>query len=192
MKERLPLVLSASALAVALLGATPLGQAAGNVIATAVPLAAKANFATNAGKLNGRTSSTRPKAGQIPVLGTSGKLPASIGAVGPPGPKGDPGAKGDAGPAGPPGASGYQQVVRADVQIKAGDTNAGDDVSCPSGKSVISGGYQVSGSLLSGGGDFIVREANPISNQVWRFRAYHPTGNSGTVTLRVICASVSS
>jgi hypothetical protein len=192
MKQRLSLAMSASALLVALLGTTPLGHAAGEVLAR-VPYAAKAGFASNAGKLNGHTSSVRPRAGQIPVLNASGKLPASIGAVGPQGAAGSAGAAGPAGPAGPAGASGYEQVVKEDVRINAGENNAGDDVTCPSGKSVISGGYQItSNSLLTGGGDFIVREAEPASNQIWRFRAYHPTGNSGTVTLRVICAVVTS
>jgi hypothetical protein len=192
MKERLPLVLSASALLVALLGTTPLGQAAGTVIAKGVPYATKAGFATNAGKLNGHISSARPRAGQIPVLNTLGKLPASIGAVGPQGPAGVPGAKGDAGPAGPPGASGYQQIVKDNVRINGGDKNGGDDVSCPSGKSVLSGGFLASSSLLSQGTDFVLRESEPISNQTWRFRWYHPTGSGGDVTLRVICATVTS
>jgi hypothetical protein len=184
MNQRLSLALSASALLVALLGTTSLGHAAGEILAK-VPYAARAGFAVNAGKLNGHTSSLRPRAGQIPVLDASGKLPASIGAVGPQG------GAGPAGPAGPAGASGYEQVVKENVRIDAGDRNAGDDVSCPSGKSLISGGYLItSNALLSGGGDFIVREAQPISNQTWRFRAYHPTGNSGTVTLRAICAAV--
>ena len=65
MRQRLPLILSATALLVSVLGATPIGQAAGGVIGKAVPLAL---FAKNAGKLNGHTSSVRPKAGQIPVL----------------------------------------------------------------------------------------------------------------------------
>jgi hypothetical protein len=182
MKQRLSLAMSATALLVALLATTPLGHAAGEAVLAKVPYAARAGFALNAGKLNGRTSSLKPRAGQIPVLDPSGKLPASIGAVGP---------QGAAGAAGPPGATGYEQVVKENVRIDAGNRNAGDDVSCPAGKSLISGGYVItSTALLSGGGDFIVREAEPVSNQIWRFRAYHPTGNSGTVTLRIICAAV--
>jgi hypothetical protein len=88
MRQRLPLVFSATALVVAVFGVTPLGQAAGNLIGKAVPVAL---FAKNAGKLNGHTSSVAPKAEQIPVLGPDGKLPASIGAVGPKGDQGLPG-----------------------------------------------------------------------------------------------------
>jgi hypothetical protein len=197
MKQRLPLILSSSALIVALLGTTPLGKAAGNAIAKVVPYASKAGFARNAGKLNGHTSSATPKRGQIPVVGASGKLPASIGAVGPSGPPGADGAPGQqgaagaAGPAGPPGVSGYEQVVTDDVSIGKGDSSGGADVTCPAGKSVLSGGYSISSGLLSSA-DFKVRDAEPISNQVWRFRAYNPTGKGGTVSLRVICAIVSS
>ncbi len=194
MKQRLPLILSTGALVVALLGTTPLGRAAGDAIAKGVPFATRAGFANNAAKLNGHRSSLRPTRGQIPVVGASGRLPASLGAVGPIGPQGPagpPGPKGDAGPAGAAALSGYEQVVKDNVSIGAGDTNAGTDVSCPAGKSVISGGYSVSSKLLSSG-DFVVRDAEPVSNQVWRFRAYHPTGNNGTVDLRVICAIVSS
>src|SRR5712692_8933467 len=106
MRERLPIVLSASALLVAVFGATPLGHAAGRVIHSVPPFAARAGFAKlagtadNAKRLAGHRASVSPKAGDIPVLGSSGKLPASIGAVGPQGPqgpKGDPGAKGDKG-----------------------------------------------------------------------------------------------
>ena len=64
-----------------------------------VPRAKRADFAANAGKLNGHKSSLNPTRGQIPVVGADGKLPASIGAVGP---------QGDQGPAGPAGAGGYQ------------------------------------------------------------------------------------
>ncbi|HZO63241.1 MAG TPA: hypothetical protein VFB35_09720, partial [Gaiellaceae bacterium] len=107
MKQRMPLVLSATAVVVALLGVTPLGQAAGQAIEAAVPPFAKtsgfAKFAGDSSKLNGHSSSRSGRAGTIPVVGKDGKLPASIGAVGPQGPKGD---KGDRGPAGGAGAEG--------------------------------------------------------------------------------------
>jgi hypothetical protein len=195
MKQRLPLILSSTALVVAVLGTTPLGHAAGDAIAKVVPYASTAGFAKNAGKLQGHVSSTRPRPGQIPVVGPSGKLPAYIGAVGGSGAPGSPGAKGatgPAGPAGPPGASGYEQVVRDNVQVNAGDKNVSADVSCPTGKSVISGGYSISPQLAQGGGDLFVKDATPVSNQVWRFRAYHLTGQTGSIDLRVICATVGS
>jgi hypothetical protein len=103
MTKRFPIIVSVVALLVACLGATPLGQAAGNVVATIVPYAKMAGTAKNAAKLNGHRSSTAPRAGQIPILDRNGKLPASVGAVGPQGP---PGRQGDQGLKGDPGLKG--------------------------------------------------------------------------------------
>jgi len=58
MRERLPIVLSALALLVALLGSTPLGEAAGNAV----------RFATNAGKVDGIDASRTPKAKKLLAL----------------------------------------------------------------------------------------------------------------------------
>ena len=94
MRQRLPLVLSASALLVAVFGATPVGHAAGRVIHAVPPFATRAGFAKfagtadNAKRLSGHKASRSPKAGDIPVVGANGKLPVSIGAVGPQGPAG--------------------------------------------------------------------------------------------------------
>ena len=73
MKQRLPLVLSATALLVALLGFTPLGEAARN----AVP------FALNSGAVNGIKASRFAKPGYLVALNRHGKFPASVGQVGP-------------------------------------------------------------------------------------------------------------
>jgi hypothetical protein len=108
MRQRAPIVLSITALVVAVLGATPLGQAAASRLAAVVPpFARTAGFARlsgNSNKLNNHKSTLRGLPGTIPVVGANGKLPASIGAVGPQGPAGPAGAagaKGDRGPAGP-------------------------------------------------------------------------------------------
>jgi hypothetical protein len=99
-------------LLVALLGATPLGHAAGRAVHAVPPFAARAGFAKfagtadNAKRLARHKASTAPKAGDIPVLGANGKLPASIGAVGPAGPQGPAGSRGPAGPKGEKGDDG--------------------------------------------------------------------------------------
>jgi hypothetical protein len=177
MRQRLPVMLSATALVVALLGVTPLGRASADAIGKAVPFANVAGFAKNSGKLNGRTSSRAPRAGQIPVLDASGKLPASIGAVGPAGP---------AGAAGPPGASGYQQLTR---QINLPDKGTTETIQCPSGKSVLAGGFS-----LPRGGDFVVIDSRPISETTWLVRIQNNTGQggSGSTTLYIVCANVTS
>jgi len=74
MRARLPLILAATALAVAVLGSTQAGQAAYHVL-NVVP---RALFADNAGKLDGHVASVTPRAGQIPVLDSRGQLSQSI------------------------------------------------------------------------------------------------------------------
>jgi hypothetical protein len=181
--RRLPLILSATALAIAVLGMTSLGQAAGSAIEKAVPLARVAGFAKNAGKLNGHKSSIRPHAGQIPVLGPDGKLPAWLGAVGPAGAKGDPG------PQGPAGISGYQRVQQQVTPPSGRDKTNTYTVSCPGGKSVLGGGFEFGQSADTT--DLSVYESTPSSNSSWEFKVRNTTGNSGkTVTLSAVCANV--
>lgn len=145
MRQRLPLVLAATALVVAVLGTTGLGQAAGHAVAAAIPpFAKRAGFATTAGnaqKLGGVAASRYAR------LDATGKLPASlvaagtgagvgasarvVGAQGPPGPtgpqgpKGDPGPKGATGaqgPAGPAGARGADGAANAFVKTAGPDS----------------------------------------------------------------------
>ena len=130
--KRLPVILSAAALVVAVLGATPLGHAAGRVISTIPPFAKRAdhaNVADNALRLSGHKSSTTGGAGTIPVLDAKGKLPASIGAVG---------LKGDKGDKGDPGAPATKlfALVKPDGSLGAsqGVTSNGKD---------INGGYDM-------------------------------------------------
>jgi hypothetical protein len=184
MHQRLPLVLSATALAVAVLGATPIGQAAGEQVASAVPLAKRANFAKQAGnaaKLNGRRSTVSGAPGTIPVVGASGKLPASIGAVGPQGPKGD------RGESGPPGISDYERV-EALRTINPGDTFVTVSASCPAGKRIIGGGGFTQESKLRPTYSF------PQSNDIWQFTAVLIPGQVITQTAQAgaiaICARV--
>jgi hypothetical protein len=98
MKNRLPVVLSATALVVAVLGVTPVGQATSNVIQT--------HFARNANFLRGNAPSVKAGKGKIPVANKAGKLDKSWGAVGARGPAGPPGANGANGANGAPGAQG--------------------------------------------------------------------------------------
>jgi hypothetical protein len=71
MQRRLPLVLSITALVVALAGITPLGEAARD--ATNV-----VRFARNADKVDGIHASRAPKAGRLLALNSSRKFPASV------------------------------------------------------------------------------------------------------------------
>lgn len=178
MKERLPLILSASALLVAILGSTPLGRAAEDALEQVVPRARQADFAQNAARLNGHRSSVRARRGQIPVVGASGKLHPSLGAVGPQGP---------AGPQGPPGASGYQLVIDQ-VTIPNGEVDFRRTVACPGGKAVLSGGWDFEANHAR---DLILFDSHPVSNTTWRFRIRNDTGgNKANKTLYVVCANV--
>jgi hypothetical protein len=106
LKNRLPVVLSATALVVAVLGVTPVGQATSNAVQT--------HFARNANFLRGKAPSVRAGKNKVPVAAANGKLHPSWGAVGARGPAGPPGANGAngangaQGPQGAPGAQGPQ------------------------------------------------------------------------------------
>ena len=96
--KRLPLVLSATALVVAVFGSTPVGHAVGSAIPAFAKSAGYAKQAGNASALNGIKASKQPRPGMLVPLGADGKFPASVGLVGPAGPKGDKGDKGATGP----------------------------------------------------------------------------------------------
>lgn len=141
MRHRTSIVLSSTALVVAVLGVTPLGNAAVSRIAAVVPFAKQAG---NAAKLNGRRSSLNGAPRTIPVVGANGKLPASLGAIGPQGlagPKGDrgpAGPKGDTGPIGP--SDGYFDSNDGDITLNAGPATRVGTIPIPgAGNYVISG-----------------------------------------------------
>jgi hypothetical protein len=188
MKKRLPLILSMTALVVSVLGTTPLGQAARSAVSQVVPLAKTATYAKNAGRLNGHVSSRTPRVGQIPVVGATGKLPASLGAVGP---AGSAGPAGPAGPKGDAGVSGYQRVQQQVNGPGGGDTRT-YTVSCPGGKNVLGGGFNFSRPADTD--DVTVAGSAPSSDSVWEFKLSNRTGQApkGTTTLSIVCANVSS
>lgn len=154
--QRLPLALSIAAFVVALLGATPLGEAAGERVMAVVPFAKTAGYAKVAGtaaKLNGHRSTLSGAPNTIPVVGRNGKLPVALGAVGPQGPRGEPGPagpegprgetgpKGPPGPVGPPGprgVSGWSFVTKGFTV--APKKIVSTTVNCPAGTKAFGGG----------------------------------------------------
>ena len=106
--RRLPFMLSAAALVVAVLGSTPVGHAVGSQVPLFAKKAGYANRAGNAATLNGLKASKLPRPGLLLPLAADGKFPASVGQVGPAGPKGDKGDKGDRGESGARGADGQR------------------------------------------------------------------------------------
>jgi hypothetical protein len=197
MKDRLPLVLGAVALAGTLLGATPLGQAAVDAVNTAVPLARQALFAKNAGKLNGHAASTAPRPGMIPVLDSSGKLPASIVPAGATS-AGAPGATGPAGPAGPTGPAGPAGAAGATGPAGSLDTTklhwtltsvfsvpASTDVSKTS--TCSSGGFLFGGGIAANSHSLQIQTNAPGDQHTWQAEVYNPTGGALTFQIYTIC-----
>ena len=184
MRPRLPVILSAAAFATALLGSTPVGEAAADAVTQIVPRARTADFAKNAGRLQGRTASQTPKAGQIPVLNRAGKLPVSIGAVGP---RGAAGPRGEAGPGGPAGLAGYERRVEQ-VNVPPNQVARNYEISCPAGKAVLGGGYDLTTQGLE---NLTVYQSLPTSDTTWRLRIENSTGATTAIQLHATCASVS-
>ena len=133
--KRLPIVLSVAALVIAVMGVTPLGEAAKN----ALP------FAKNADRVDKIHASTTPKAGQLYPLGKNTKFPAKVLSV-TRGPKGDSGemgqigASGPQGPAGPQGLPGIQTIREVTNWTMVGPLERRFvKVTCPAGMRPIGG-----------------------------------------------------
>lgn len=128
MRNRLPTVLSATALVVAVFGVTPLGQATTNVVQT--------HFARNANFLRGKAPSVAAKPNTVVLRNGNGQivgLPAArgaqgaTGATGPQGPQGPAGPSGSTGPRGETGPPGSFPAPEAPIAAPfgAGWTNWG-------------------------------------------------------------------
>jgi len=179
MKQTVALVLSVTALAVAVFGATPLGQAAVSMVLPANSVGTtqlKVAAVTGAKIKNGTLTAAKFKAGTL--------------LAGPQGPKGDAGPTGAQGPAGPAGAGATHFTVRI-----AGGGNVAPGASsdataqCQAGEQATGGGAWTSNKELvlnvsvpwAGAG-------GPSTN--WRVQVAN-TGavSTGQYTVYVICAS---
>jgi hypothetical protein len=192
-------VLSAVALVIAVLGATPLGQAAGGALSKVPPFARKAgsagqanhakraDLANNSLAVNGFKASRLPQAGKLLVLGSNGKFPEAVGAVGPAGPAGPQGPAGQAGPAGVVGL----QVVSGTTPTDS-STEKNVTTTCPTGKKALGGGAQLT--TGSGSSPALRASAQTTNDDGWFAAAGETAPYSGTWSLKVfaICATVSS
>ena len=161
--RRLPLVLSVTALVVAVFGSTPVGHAVGSAIPAFAKSAGYAKQAGNASALNGIKASKQARPGMLVPLGTDGKFPSSVGLVGPAGPAGPKGDRGDTGAVGPKGATGQAGPVGARgpsgpsgvsgwSYLTKGASLSGEsfktvNVDCPAGKKALGGGVAVTSGL---------------------------------------------
>ena len=200
LKEKLPIVLSATALLVVLFGATPLGEAARNAIP---PLANRSNFATNAGAVNGIKASRFAQPGYLVALNRAGKFPPSVGQVGP---RGLPGVAGPAGPAGAAGAAGATGVTGASgppgvssyeiVNANTGSNSSSpknQNVTCPSNKKVLGGGAEVGNP--NSHPNVALDASEPNGNNGWMGSAHeNSVGDANTWTVKVwaVCANVTT
>jgi len=172
MSSRLALAMSASALVVAVLGSTPLGNAVTSALPrnSVGPLQLKRNavgpqkLAPNAVRsghvLDGSLLSADFKAGQIPA--------------------------GPTGPAGPPGVS-QKQIVTAQT---ASDSSSPKSITatCPAGKQSIGGGGRIDSP--SGGPVLSSTYANGLTT--WHSQAYEVVGTNSSwrLTTYVVCVRV--
>jgi hypothetical protein len=169
--RRLPLILSATALVVALFGATPLGHAA----RSAVPLAL---FSNNSDKVDGIHASKIPRPGYLVPLGLNGKFPSAVGLAGP------------QGPAGPSGISGL--VLQAQETAGDGTTPKVAKAICPAGKKVLGGGAALSTNTANG--PVVIQDSYPLEDGSGWFAAASKVGTytqSWALKAWAVCASVS-
>jgi len=180
-----PTVLAATALAVAALGATPLGHAAGKLVLPTNSVGSKQlqkGAVTGLKVKDGTLTASDFATGQLPAgpQGPKGDAGAT-GAQGPKGDTGDKGDKGDKGDPGPAGLSGLEVVTGATVHVTGTGSIAVAD--CPGGRKAIAGGYAGVGSSV------IVSGVRP-GGYGWFVEAL-PTNVSATVVAQAVCAYVS-
>lgn len=121
MKGRLPTILSATALLIALASLTPVGQAARDKIAP------RARFALNSDRVDGIHASRLPKAGRLLALGTNKQFPASVLS----------------------GLSGLELVSAASAQDSSSPKVL--LLTCPAGKRAVAAGVRLTGAAATNG-----------------------------------------
>ena len=175
MRNRWPIVLSITALLVAVLGSTPVGEAALNALPrnSVGPIQLKNDAITSVKVRNGSLLAADFRAGQIPQ--------------GPQGPAGPTGPAGPAGPQGAAGATGLQTVFTTSaVDSTATRTLA---AACPSGKVALGGGVYATPVNTPGVAITTSYLANPTT---WTASAREvvATADDWGLNVVVICAAV--
>jgi hypothetical protein len=185
-QQKLPLILSSVALAVAILGATPAGQAAARFV---VPSNSVGTLQLKSGSV---TDAKIRKHSLTAADFQAGQLPA--GATGAQGQQGAPGAQGA------PGLSGYEIVAGSGASIAA--NGAGYDMAnCPAGKKAISGGFSPYGGggkptlappkIVQLGMAFSIPIDSP-NGSAWWVGVYNQSGSAAQIYAYAVCAAVAS
>ena len=180
MKLKLNTIIAVTALAVAVLGATPVGHAAARLVLPASSVGAKqlkTNAVTGAKVKNGTLTAADFRAGSL-----------RVGPSGPQGPKGDPGdagakgEKGDKGDPGVAGVSGYQVTSTAGATLAPGQEQH-FITGCPAGKLALGGGF-ASAQYIE------LRQSLPInSGTAWDILVKNVGNASGVVWTYAVCAT---
>jgi hypothetical protein len=188
MRDRLPLILSATALLASVLGATPLGHAAYDAVVpkNSVGAAQLRNGAVTNVKLRGdAVTSGKVKNHSLKAIDfKQGQLPS--GPPGPQGAKGDKGDKGAKGDPGVPGLSGYELVTK--TLSVAANTGTAVQATCPTGKKVIGGGGGAVG--LGGQADVFVAPTIIVDGTIYSVMVVNKAAVAKTVFATAICATV--
>jgi len=198
----LPIVLSATALAVAVFGSTPVGEAAQRLVVPKASVGSaqlKPNAVTGVKVRDGSLTARDFAAGQIPggQQGPKGDK-GEPGARGPAGPKGDPGPNGLAGPAGPQGPAGPSGISAWQYVVSQGSTLAPGEFSrntanCPSGKKVLGGGAATAGNVQVAWSRIVLSAPNdPGTGWMAAVTSEAPGSASITWFAWAICANVTS
>jgi len=196
--HRLPLALSTSAVVIAVLGATPVGQAAKRLVLppNSVGTAQLKRSSVTAVKVKAHSLTAADfRPGQLTggPAGPTGPQ-GDVGSRGPAGPKGPTGARGPVGPRGAPGADGADgvtgwQLVQGTLVLPSGGQNVGS-ASCPSGDKVFGGGvtsYNAKGANLKA-----IAENGPNGTATgWVADVYNSDNGSTDVFIWAICGKAS-
>ena len=196
--SKTPIVLAATALAVAVFGSTPLGHAAGRLVLPQNSVGTpqlKSGSVTGAKIKNGTLTAAKFKRGQL-VAGAQGPKgdAGAKGEPGPQGPKGDARSKGEPGPqgqkgeqgtkgdAGPAGLSGYH-IVTEGMQSAPGQ-KVTIIALCGAGEQALGGGWAATQPLA-------VQYAAPNDNQGRYILIAQNAGNATTtIYAYATCAKV--
>jgi hypothetical protein len=160
MKGRLPTILSATALLIALASLTPVGQAARDKITP------RARFALNSDRVDGIHASRLPKAGRLLALGTNKQFPASVFS----------------------GLSGLELVNAVSAQDSSSPKVL--LVNCPAGKRVAAAGYRLTGAAAGNGDVVVTESYASLATQwTVRAIETNPVGTSWMLTGQAACVA---
>jgi hypothetical protein len=183
LKSKISIIVAVTALVVAVFGSTPLGHAAGKILARdSVGAAQLKRNAVTAPKIAGNAvTGVKVKDGTLMAPDfKAGQLPA--GPQGPKGDKGDPGVQGVKGDTGSPGISGYGIVEGNGVNLNPGAEGL-SYAWCPAGKKAVGGG-------VSGNARLAIIDSFPSGGTSWRVWARNVGANGGGFAAYAVCVSV--